>query len=114
MSNDAAGRQTRFIVLLAALVALGPLSIDGYLPGLPDLAPEAASTCGRAKPIGAAFLREAASPPRDCFVQDVRIHWTVISMANPCRVVEELTLCPCSRITGPLRRLLAVPTGGQQ
>lgn len=38
MSNDAAGRQTRFIVLLAALVALGPLSIDGYLPGLPDLA----------------------------------------------------------------------------
>ncbi|MFJ3861943.1 multidrug effflux MFS transporter [Streptomyces sp. NPDC090085] len=38
MSNDAAGRQTRFIVLLAALVALGPLSVDGYLPGLPDLA----------------------------------------------------------------------------
>lgn len=38
MSNDAAGRHTRFIVLLAALVALGPLSIDGYLPGLPDLA----------------------------------------------------------------------------
>ncbi|MFJ3881604.1 multidrug effflux MFS transporter [Streptomyces sp. NPDC090077] len=38
MSNDAAGRQTRFIALLAALVALGPLSIDGYLPGLPDLA----------------------------------------------------------------------------
>ncbi|MFI8365179.1 multidrug effflux MFS transporter [Streptomyces sp. NPDC085612] len=38
MSNDAAGRQTRFTVLLAALVALGPLSVDGYLPGLPDLA----------------------------------------------------------------------------
>ncbi|MGW2994464.1 Bcr/CflA family drug resistance efflux transporter, partial [Streptomyces sp. NPDC001193] len=38
MSNDAAGRHTRFIVLLAALVALGPLSIDSYLPGLPDLA----------------------------------------------------------------------------
>ncbi|MFB7381685.1 multidrug effflux MFS transporter [Kitasatospora purpeofusca] len=38
MSNDAAGRHTRVIVLLAALVALGPLSIDGYLPGLPDLA----------------------------------------------------------------------------
>ncbi|MFI1452192.1 multidrug effflux MFS transporter [Streptomyces roseus] len=38
MSNDASGRQTRFIVLLSALVALGPLSIDGYLPGLPALA----------------------------------------------------------------------------
>ncbi|MFF0416514.1 Bcr/CflA family drug resistance efflux transporter, partial [Kitasatospora sp. NPDC004745] len=38
MSNDAAGRHTRSIVLLAALAALGPLSIDGYLPGLPELA----------------------------------------------------------------------------
>ncbi|MFG2833040.1 hypothetical protein ACGFWI_37265 [Streptomyces sp. NPDC048434] len=53
------------------------------------------------KPIGAAFLREAVSPPRDCLVQDVRIHWTVISMANPRRLVEELTLRPCSRSTGP-------------
>jgi hypothetical protein len=26
------------------------------------------------KPTGAAFLRAAASPLRDCFVQDVRIH----------------------------------------
>lgn len=38
MSDHAAGRQIRLVVLLGALVALGPLSIDGYLPGLPDLA----------------------------------------------------------------------------
>lgn len=34
---------------------------------------------GREKPTGAAFLRAAASPPRDLFVQDVRTHWTTIS-----------------------------------
>lgn len=50
------------------------------------------STGGRAKPIGVAFLREAVSPPRDSFVQDVRIHWTVVSMTYTRRVVEELTL----------------------
>ncbi len=34
------------------------------------------------KPTGAAFLRAAASPPRDTFVQDIRIHWTVMSTAS--------------------------------
>lgn len=39
-------------------------------------------TYGTVKPTGAAFLRAAASPPRDCFVQHVRIHWTVIPTAS--------------------------------
>lgn len=36
-------------------------------------------------PVGAAFLRAAASPPLECFVQDVLIHCTVISTATASR-----------------------------
>jgi hypothetical protein len=66
-------------------------------------AEEVVSAGGRAKPIGTAFLREALAPPRDPFVQDVRIHWTVISMAHSCRVVEGITIFMCltTPSTGP-------------
>ena len=38
--------------------------------------------CSNGNPVGTAFLRTAASPPRECFVQDVLIHCTVISTAT--------------------------------
>ncbi len=58
-------------------------------------------------PVGTEFLRAAAAPPLECFVQDVLIHCTVISTATASRLghygdhsLHVTQVSPCCPATG--------------
>ena len=66
--------RTRMILVLGTLIALGPLTIDMYLPALPKIGEELSisSSVASAAPNTAASVRAARGASAGCIARAVR------------------------------------------